>query len=214
VLDFRQVDQAVREEQVLALAREQLKVRPPDQIQRCAGVSYLPGPGATGTFQLPFLRRSYRVSYPDGVVTDANTGAPAAFTYTALALHYLARADGHPLADRWIAFRDLPDGMMYDRAVRARTEPPLVRLFDKDPERLGTAARKLDGSPITFGDMAFVFCVLPRIRMALVLNAGDDEFPTAANILYDGAAGHYLYTDDLAVLAGILVGQLLKATTN
>jgi len=211
VLAFHQVDQTIREEQVLALARERFRVRPPEQIPRCAGVTYLPGSDATGAFEFPFLCRPYRVSYPDGLVTCADTGSPAKFTYTALALHYLALADGHPLADKWVAFRDLPNGIMYDRAVRARIEPSLVRVFDAHPERLASAARQLDGAPISFGDMAFMFCVLPRIRLAVVLNAGDDEFPSAANVLYDGAAGHYLYTDDLAMLAGVLVGQLLKA---
>jgi hypothetical protein len=211
VFTSQPVDQAAREEQVLALARERLRSRPPDQICHCTGTDYLPGDNSTGAFEFLFLSRPYRVSYPDGLVMRTDTEAPAAFTYTALALHYLAHADGHPMADRWIAFRELPDGIMYDRAVRARVEPPLVHLFDSYPERLKSAACKLDGSPISFGDMAFSFAVLPRIQMALILNAGDDEFPSSASVLYDGAAGHYLYTDDLAVLAGVLVGQLLKA---
>lgn len=213
MLAFQQVDQSVREEQVLTLARECFRARPADQIQHSAGVRYTLGPGVTGVFEFEFLCRPYRVSYPDGLVTVADSEAPARFTYAALALHYLRRADGHPMADRWIAFRELPDGTMYDRAVRARTEPALVTLFDTHPERLKPAVRKLGGSPISFGDAAYMFAVLPRVRMAVVWNAGDQEFPTAASILYDGAASHYLYTDDLAVLAGILVGQLLKATT-
>jgi len=206
-----QVDQRARENQVLALARERLRARLPGEISHCAAVSYVAQDSGGGRFEFQFLGRLYCVSYPDGLVTQGDTGLSAPFTYSALSLHYLARADGHPMADRWIAFRELPDGIMYDRAVRSRTEPGLVRLFDSHPERLESAARKLGGSPICFGDMAFMFHVLPRISLALIVNAGDDEFPTSASILYDGAAGHYLSTDDLAVLAGVLVGQLHKA---
>jgi hypothetical protein len=213
VLAFHQVDQSIREERVLALARERLRAKPPEPIQYSAGVTWTPGLGGQGVFEFPFLGRPCRVTYPDGLVTWADSGSPARFTYAALALHYLVRADGHSMADRWIAFRELPDGLMYDRAVRARTEPSLVQAFNAHRERLEPAARKLKGSPISFGDMAFMFSVLPRIRMAIVLNAGDDEFPAAASVLYDGAASHYLATDDLAMLAGILVGQFLKATT-
>jgi hypothetical protein len=47
--------------------------------------------------------------------------------------------------------------------------------------------------------------------MAVIFYAGDDEFPSAVSVLYDSSAGHYLPTEDLAVLGGLLVGSLLKA---
>lgn len=128
-----------------------------------------------------------------------------------LLLHYLAHGDGHPLADRWVAFRELPGGLMYHRAFRQRVEPPLTSAFGHRLHRFRSAARALGGRPIDFGDAALMFDALPRIRMAVILHRGDEEFPPAASVLYDGAAGHYLPTEDLAILGGMLVGALLKA---
>jgi len=38
---------------------------------------------------------------------------------------------------------------------------------------------------------------------------GDEELPPAVRLLYDASAGHYLPTEDLAVLGGMLVGRLI-----
>jgi len=54
--------------------------------------------------------------------------------------------------------------------------------------------------------------VLPRVHLAIILHRGDEEFPPAVSVLFDGAAGHYLPTDDLAVACGLLVGALLRET--
>jgi hypothetical protein len=47
--------------------------------------------------------------------------------------------------------------------------------------------------------------------MAIVMYVEDDEFPASANVLFDAAASHYLPTEDLAVLGGLLASQLVKA---
>jgi hypothetical protein len=52
--------------------------------------------------------------------------------------------------------------------------------------------------------------VLPLVWLAVVLNLSDEEFPANVNVLFDGAASHYLPTEDLAVLGGIVAGRLIK----
>lgn len=212
----------------LSLARERLGAMDPMEIAHRAHVKYnrrdetrcqtakaCHAEGrrseAEGCFELPFLGSRFRVTYPGGIVEPANADYPPKHAHSLLMLHYLAHADGHVMADRWATFRELPDGLMYDRAFRARVEPPLLAAFGSRPDLFRSASRALGGSPIDFGDAGFMFSVLPRVRMAVVLHLGDDEFPPAVRVLYDAAAGHYLPTEDLAVLGGLLVGALLKA---
>ena len=64
---------------------------------------------------------------------------------------------------------------------------------------------------LSFGDASFSFRLLPRVWLAVVLHLADDEFPASANVLFDAAVSHYLPTEDLAVLGGILTGRLIKA---
>ena len=63
---------------------------------------------------------------------------------------------------------------------------------------------------MSFGDASFLFRVLPRLWMAVVLYLADDEFGASANVLFDGAADHYLPTEDLAVLGGMLSSRLIR----
>jgi len=200
-----------RERLALSLARERLSSRPPSEVAHRAGVRYRPQDSETGFFELSFLNRRFQVTYPEGRVEPVGAAEVPKHALCLVLLHYLAQGDGHRLADRWVAFRELPDGLIYERAFRRRVEPPLISAFGQRPDRFRSAARALGGRPIDFGDVAFMFDVLPRIRMSVILHRGDEEFPPAVRVLYDGAAGHYLPTEDLAVLGGLLVGALLKA---
>lgn len=205
-----QAPQSVREKRALAIAREQLARLEPGTIAHRAGVRYEPGGITEGVFWVPFLGTTYRVTYPAGVVESGQVSGPVKHATCLLLLHYLVHADGHRMADKWVTFRELPDGLIYDGAFRGRVEPPLLTAFAQDLQSFARAARALGGSPIAFGDAAFQFGILPRIRMAVVFYLGDEELPPAVTVLYDAAAGHYLPTEDLAILGGMLVGALLR----
>lgn len=168
-------------------------------------------PEAGGYFQVPFFGQLYNVAWPGGKVRRVADGQEADVPTRILLLHYLLRADGTPLADRWIAFRNLPGGLGYDAAFRGRATLRLIRAFGEDGDAFAAAARTLGGEPLTFGDLSFLFRLLPRVWLAVVLYLADDEFPANANVLFDAAVSHYLPTEDLAVLGGILAGRLIRA---
>ena len=197
----------------LRLARERLESSRPLEVAHRAGVRYEPQGEESGFFELSCLNRLFRVTYPDGAVRSVDTAESPKHALCLLMLHYLVHADEHRLADRWVAFRELPNGLMYYQAFRQRVEPPLLSAYGQHLDRFRDAARALNGRPIDFGDAAYMFHALPRVPVSAILHRGDDEFPPAARLLYDGAAGHYLPTEDLAILGGMLVGALLKASS-
>jgi hypothetical protein len=47
--------------------------------------------------------------------------------------------------------------------------------------------------------------------VAVVLDLADEEFPAWVNILFDGAASHYLPTEDWAVVGELLSSRLRQA---
>jgi hypothetical protein len=176
-----------------------------------AAVSYETSGDGAGHFSVPFLDAVYHVHWPDGIVRRAKDGQEADVATCLLLLHYLATADGTPMIDRWIAFRNLPGGLGYDAAFQGRANLRLARAFGSDAAAFTAASRALGGERLTFGDASFMFRVLPRVWLAVVLYLADDEFPANANVLFDGSAGHYLPTEDLAVLGGLLAGRLIHA---
>ena len=198
-----------RQRRAVELARLRLASRDPHTTADCAGVDYTGEAQSGGWFTFEMIHRALRVCYPGAQAEPVDEGKPIGHAQRLLALHYLAHADGHALENRWVAFRELPDGLTYSSAFRGRVEPPLLATFGEQPERFRTVARKLNGSSLAFGDVAYSFQVLPRVPMAIIIYLGDEEFSPSVGVLYDGASGHYLPTEDLAILGGMFVGNLL-----
>jgi hypothetical protein len=192
-------------------ARQAVLGLEPTQVAARAAAPYEALGGAAGQFQVPFFDAIYYVHWPDGTVRRAKDGQEADVATSILLLHYLATADGTPMIDRWIAFRNLPGGLGYDAAFQGRANRRLARAFGSGVAAFETASRALGGERLAFGDASFMFRVLPRVWLAVVLYEADDEFPASANVLFDASAGHYLPTEDLAVLGGMLTGRLIKA---
>jgi hypothetical protein len=152
---------------------------------------------------------AYRVSVP-GPEVRGPEGKPAPkFVGDLLVLH-LARADGAATGGGWKAFRELPDGIFYHQAFQSYSGQALVRAFGSDLDAFARAAAGAGGESEQIGDAGFRFTVLPRILLAVVYWAGDDELPPNAEVLFDRAADHYLPPDALAVVGGWLAGQIIK----
>lgn len=183
----------------------------PEQAAHRAGGSYAPLTDGTGQFQLSFLGTIYHVDWPAGTARRAMDQAEADVAARLVLLHYLVTADGTPMASKWIAFRNLEGGLGYDAAFQGRASQPLAQAFGQDQGSFELAARLLFGERLRFGDAAFAFRALPHLWLAVVLYLADEEFPASANVLFDASASHYLATEDLAVLGGMLAGRLIKA---
>jgi len=196
-------------EQALLKGRQELAKLEPYETAYRAGCDYH-AEGDAGQFAVPFFGADYGVSFPD-VAVLRDDGAQPDVTTRLLIVHYLIQADGTRPADSWIAFRELPDGMVYDPAFQGRSTLRLKQEYGMNPQGFTAAAEALGGERLEFGDVSFMFRLLPRLCMAVILHVGDEEFGPAVNMLFDASAGHYLPTEDLAVLGGLLASRLLKA---
>jgi len=192
-------------------ACSQMKDRDPAIDADTAGVSYTGLGGGQGRFEIPLLNRTYEISWPDLQVGEAGSGAEPSYVVQLLLLHYLITADGIAVRGQWVSFRDLPAGRVYYPAFRSGSEERLLARFGDDVAALQAAAQALGGRPIDLANHGFVFQVLPRLPIAVLLWKGDEEFPPEVQILFDSSAANYLPTEDLAVIARYLCGCLLKA---
>lgn len=191
--------------------QQDLAQREPHLMAARAGVVYRRLTDETGEFDVPFWGEKFVVSYPAGIVTRAGIDESPPIAEQILILHYLTTADGVPMASQWVAFRDLPGGLGYAPAFEGRANLRLKGAFGRDAEGFHRAARALGGEPLSFGDASYLFRIFPRFWLAVVLYLADEEFGASASVLFDGSADHYLPTEDLAVIGGMLAGRLIKA---
>ncbi|MBA7672825.1 hypothetical protein ES703_81012 [subsurface metagenome] len=127
-----------------------------------------------------------------------------------LILHYLTQAKGTPLANKMIAYQELPGGNHYLPTFSKRAIKPLVGRFGQEPHRLVSAAEKLSGYRVDYGDAAVTINAFSRIPVTLVLWRGDEEFPPQGNIVFDASIYDYLSTEDINVLCEIITWRLVK----
>jgi hypothetical protein len=163
-----------------------------------------------GNLRMEFLGREYVIDQTEWTVQRGDGATPASMMQSLL-LTYLYKADGTPPRDRWLGFRELPDGLFYASAFQGYTGAELIRDLNGDVAAFKTASEKLQGTALGIGDAGYDFQVLPRLKLAVVMWAGDDEFPAQAQVLFQETAAHYLITEALAIVGSLLIGQIVKA---
>jgi hypothetical protein len=161
-----------------------------------------------------YWNRPVELSWPSLEVRYEDTGKDCSVFDLSLFLFYLKTADGAPMAERWISFRELPGGGFYHQAFQGYSGDRLAQALGGDPGRFHRAAKASQGWQLSaLAEHAYAFQALPRLRLAAILWPGDEEFPSRASILFDAAASHYMTTDGMAILGSGLVSRLIKAAT-
>lgn len=185
--------------------RARLRARAPSQVAQLSGAAI----DDERVLRLHLWDNEYTIAFPELVVRNAD-GTPARVERQALVLMYLTAANGAVPEYRWLRYRELPGGLFYAQAFHAYAEKRLAEAFHNQPAEFAAAAVRRGGLRLSFGNSeAFVFTPLPRIRLAAVLWAGDEDFPSSANILFDAAASHYFAADVLGALGSQLVSRLM-----
>ncbi len=99
--------------------------------------------------------------------------------------------------------------MFYHEAYQGYSGDRLAKAIDNRTSVFERAAKALGGQRLELGDAAFAFRALPRVQVAAIYYAGDEDFPASANVLFDSSASHYLPTDALAGVGSALVDRLV-----
>jgi hypothetical protein len=201
-------------QQALDLGYKALAGQDPNLLVRHAGVRVEHQQAGQATLFLLFLNRWIKIAWPEFECADQVSGRPLPIPDKVLLVHYLngaLNAGGPPETHEWIAFQDLPEGRFYQAAFDKRAKTPLIKCFGPNPELLReVAARIYNADPIELGDYGVVIRVLPLVSMALVLWAGDAEFPPNGNILFDRNSVKLFRAEDVAWLAGRVIYPLIN----
>ncbi|MEJ5223842.1 MAG: DUF3786 domain-containing protein [Anaerolineales bacterium] len=189
--------------------RQLVRLMPPATLAERAAAQFAPVNGPHGELCLTLWRAPVTVTVPEFVAHDAQH-AVLSDVLQALLLYYFHTADGAPLAGRWVSFADLPAGRMYAQAFQGYSGDALVKAFDSNLNCFKRACLAAGGHPVEAADAAFVFLALPRVPLLVTYWLGDEDFPSACNVLFDAHATHYLPIDACAVLGGMLAARVKR----
>ncbi len=187
--------------------REEIRQTQPGRLAANCGATLI-----DQQIRLIYWGQAVAISWPGLKAILASDGSQCSVYDEGMLLYYLRQADGTPLADQWIGYRELPGGSFYSQAFQGYSGDRLARIYGERPEAYTQAAARLGRVPLPgLPGVAFAFLPLPRIRLAAILSPGDEEFAARASVLFDAAASHYMTTDGLALLGAGLVGRLIAA---
>ena len=192
------------------LACEQLaKVDDVEQQCRKSGARYLVI-DSQQVIIVEYLNQSYQITLPDIDISLMDGEEEIPIKNKILILHYLILAKGVPVANKLIAFKELPEGANYFPTFSKRAIEPLINHFGKQPNLLIEAAGKLGGYKVDYGDVAMTINAFSRVPVTIVLWQGDEEFSPRGNILFDVTISDYLSTYDITVLCENITWKLVK----
>jgi len=158
---------------------------------------------------LDYLNRAYRISLPDAAISLQDSDEEVPLKDKILLLHYITLAKGTPLADRSIAYKELPEGAGYFRTFHKRAIKPLVDHFGNQPKKLVGVAKGLGGRKADYGDVAVTINAFKRVPITFVLWRGDEEFPPDGSIMFDATVSDYLSIEDINVLCERIAWKLV-----
>jgi len=199
-----------KDEQLSVLERAQAALRQadPERVAALSGAR-LERRESASYFIVRLLNVTLEMSHPGLEVRRAD-GKSCAEWQGHLLTYYLSMADGVRPAGKWVALRDLPDGMFYQTAYQGYSGGDLVRAFGNNVEAFRQACRALGSEPLNTGDAGYRFLVLPRVWLAAIYWLGEEIIPPSARVLFDASIKHYLPTDSCAALGGWLSDRIIE----
>jgi hypothetical protein len=175
---------------------------------RKAGANYEKGDGGE-RITLHFFSEPYTIQFPQIEFFSPSKKVVSLVTRILL-LHYLIRADGNPLTGKWVAYKDIPGGLLYAGVFARRVTEPLQRRFGTSAKSFKETGIRSGGELIEIGDASFILHAFPRVPLQYVLWEGDEEFPPSVQLLFDASVGHYLALEDMVVLGQVTTGRLIN----
>jgi hypothetical protein len=162
-------------------------------------------------FIIPLFNRTYTVKFSGCETAEMGIGVRVPKMIEVLIMHYLTHADGTAVSGKWMSYRQLPGAKLFEQKFVNLVSRPMLEFFDSNIDDFRESAIALGGQPMDrTGDAAFWFKALPKLPMACILNIGEDEIPPSINILFDESAPHYLPTEDLTILGGVMNSFMKK----
>ena len=162
---------------------------------------------------IPLFGLSYGVS-SQGIRTPSGE-TPLHAESVLLSRYVLLAPLNPPRQEDWLAFKDFRDAAPFAGAFSVQVEKALADDFSGRAEALEGACNSLQGEETDL-DLTYTLCrefpALPGIRLLLLFNDRDEEFPAEAKILFPDNAAAFLDMECLAILGWLLKDFLRLAS--
>ena len=149
-------------------------------------------------------------------VENAVSGKPANYPEIVISINYLLSNTDNIEDEKFKAFGEFKNGLIYNSAFRKNSIVPLIPYADyiiKNPSIITDNFNDCKKVEIAGTDLAVKIKLLPKISIHTLLYASDEEFPANLNIIFSANADTFLPIECIADLSEIFTRVLLKKLT-
>jgi hypothetical protein len=193
----------------LEIYRDRYKTLEANEISMRCGV---PFDGERGVFTLTMLGFRLNAAWPDFTLLPEDEGiCPKALLRPSaqiLVMRYLIEGVRAPESGKYMTYRELPWGEVYDRNFQGRCIKRLAFRFGSRLDAFRTAAERLGGVKLDKGDAAYELVYFENLKVRLYLWAGDDEFPPNSQFLFSDNTPTAFSAEDMAVFGEVMIDAL------
>ncbi len=167
-----------------------------------------------GQAVVSFLGQPYRIS-GEGIFDTF--GQKPSYGLCVILAKYVLRCPDKVYHDpQWVAFRDFKReaAMTNVNFFSSDTQAAILKRFQGRLNRLKAAGLALGGKdhdPGAGWDFSMAFDLLPRIRLLLLFNDKDEDFPAQCRVLFEKHAEFYLDPESLAMSGAALAKSLCRS---
>jgi hypothetical protein len=152
-----------------------------------------------------------KLDFETGMAYDIMLDKPAHNSRIIPYLFYYSRAKDEGVSGEWVKFNTLRGSWACRYKFDEEDVGKLITVFNEKQDALFAAIEKFGGKRVDFGDAAFEVSFLPNVKVLLIFEEADEEFPADARLLYDSNSVLYLPHELLGNISWFLAGRVMNA---
>lgn len=187
-------------------SRENLRKLMPQTIAEGSLCKYL-----NGCFIIESFGEIIEISYPEGQIISQGSNSPYSDNRLLL-LNYLSYSKNIPFSDQWVSYRDLPYGNVFYPSIKKNVIDALGDFFSSCNKEILINSLTEAGFNLLPGkaDIAAKGFFAPRIPILLNFWEGEEDIPSASQILFDSTISEQMHMEDISAMCGIIKTQLIS----
>ncbi len=152
-----------------------------------------------------------RLDFENGAAYDVLLDKPVHTSRLIPYLFYYSKAKDEGISGEWVKFNALRGSWACRYSFDEEDVSKLVTVFNENQDGTFSAIEKLGGKRVDFGDAAFELSFLPKVKVLLIFEEADEEFPADVRLLYDSNSIFYQPHEYLGNISWLLAERVMKA---
>jgi len=191
-------------------SRENLRKLMPQTIVEGSLCNFL-----NGSFTIVSFGQTIEISYPEGEIINLSMETFHSLDKRLLLLNYLSHAKNIPLSDKWVSYRDLPNGNVFYPHIKKYVIEALGDFFSNCDKIILRECLKATGFELiqAKADLTAKGFFAPRIPILLHFWEGEEDIPSTSQILFDSTIAEQMHIEDSAALCIIIKNHVINQYT-